>query len=131
VTGLFPNAGFGQNEFLNTNALTTVLPWFGAVRGLSLYGGMFATINQKYQTPQTGVLVTGTANVTTTWDIKKSFEDAVWVAGFHRFFWEIEEKTGYFMIFGGASTASQVSNDPHDFIFKPGQGIASTDKKKP
>jgi hypothetical protein len=35
------------------------------------------------------------------------------------------------MIFGGYSTREQPSNDPHDFVFKPGQGIEDTDEEKP
>ena len=35
------------------------------------------------------------------------------------------------MIFGGYSTRDQPSNDPHDHIFVPGQGIVDTDEEKP
>jgi carbohydrate-selective porin OprB len=63
-------------------------------------------------------------------DISDSFDD-VWVAAFHRFLYTVDDKPGYFMIFGGFSTRDQPSNDPNDFVFKPGQGIESTEDKKP
>jgi porin len=131
VTGFFPHVGYGQEGFLNVNALVTALPWFGAVAGLSLYGGAALTINEKYKAPESGFVVTGTQNVSTSWDISDSFDDGVWLAGFHRFFWEMDDKMGYFMVFVGGSTKEQASNDPHDFIRKPGQGIVSTAEKKP
>ncbi len=31
----------------------------------------------------------------------------VWLAGFHRFFWGMDDKMGYFMVFGGGSTMEQ------------------------
>ncbi len=43
----------------------------------------------------------------------------------------MDDKPGYLMIFGGYSTKEQASNDPHDFINVPGQGIESTEKKNP
>jgi hypothetical protein len=35
------------------------------------------------------------------------------------------------MLLGGGSTKEQASNDPHDFVLIPGQGIESTERKKP
>jgi porin len=132
VTMFFPSVGYGQEGFWNVNALVSALPWFGAVNGLSLYGGWFATINKENQTGQSAILATGTQNVTTNWgSISDSFDDGVWIAGFHRFFFDIDDKPGYFMIFGGFSTREQASNDPHDHIVIPGEGIESTDQKKP
>jgi porin len=132
VTGFFPNVAYGQEGFWNVNALASNMPWFGAVQGLSLYGGEGVTINQEYKMAQSGVLFTGTTNVATHWgSISDAFEDGVWLAGFHRFFWKMDDKPGYFMVFGGYSTKEQASNDPHDFINIPGQGIVSTDQKKP
>jgi len=131
VTLFFPSVGYGQEGFWNVNSMVTALPWFGAVQGLSLYGGWLATINKKYQIGQSAILVTGTESVSTEWgSLSDSFDD-VWVAGFHRFFWELDEKMGYFMVFVGGSTKEQASNDPHDFVFKPGQGITSTEQHRP
>jgi porin len=132
VTLFFPSVGYGQEGFWNVNSLVSALPWFGAVNGLSLYGGWLATINKEYQIGQSAILVTGTENVTTNTmgDISDSFDD-VWVAAFHRFLYTVDDKPGYFMIFGGFSTRDQPSNDPNDFVFKPGQGIESTEDKKP
>ena len=132
VTLFFPSVGYGQEGFWNTNALVSVLPWFGAVNGLSLYGGWLATINKEYQIGQSAILVTGTENVTTTsGSLHNSFHDGVWIAAFHRFLYKLGNKPGYFMVFGGVSTRDQPSNDSHDFVFKPGQGIEDTDEKKP
>ena len=65
VNGFFPNLGYGQEGFWNINSTVTSLPWFGAVRGLSLYGAVFSTINQEFKMPQSGFLVTGTENEST------------------------------------------------------------------
>jgi porin len=131
VTLFFPSVGYGQEGFWNVNSMVTALPWFGAVNGLSLYGGWLASINEEYQMGQSAILVTGTQNVTTEWSsVSDSFDD-VWIAAFHRFLWKWDDKTGYFMVFAGYSTRSQSSNDPHDFVFIPGQGIESTDEKEP
>ena len=128
----FDWADGGQEGFWNVNALVTALPWFGAVRGLSLDGGWFVTVNEKYQQGESGILLLGTENVSTTSsDFHDSFDDGTWVAAFHRFFWEMDEKMGYFMVFGGYSTREQASNDPHDFVVVPGQGIESTDDEDP
>ena len=131
VSLFFPHVGGGQEGFQNVNALVSALPWFGAVDGLSLYGGWLATINKEYQTGQSAVLVTGTENVTTTMgEVSDSFDD-VWVAAFHRFLYDIDGKPGYVMIFAGASTREQASNDPKDHVFIPGQGIVNEDEEKP
>ena len=132
VSLFFPSVGYGQEGFWNVNALVSALPWFGAVNGLSLYGGWLATINKEYQMGQSAILVTGTKNVTTEWSsVSDSFDDGAWMAAFHRFLYKLDDKPGYFMVFGGFSTRDQPSNDPHDFVIIPGQGIEDTDEKKP
>jgi len=132
ITHFFPSVSYGQEGFWNVNALVSALPWFGAVDGLSLNGGWLATINQEYQMGQSAILVTGTENVTTTTgSLSDSFDDGVWIAAFHRFFYKLDDKPGYFMVFGGVSTRDQASNQRNDFIFKPGQGIESTKQQKP
>jgi porin len=130
VTLFFPYVGYGQEGFLNVNALVSALPWFGAVRGLSLYGGWLASINEEYQIGQSGLLVTGTDNVTTKWDISDSFKHGVWIAAFHRFLWKLDDKPGYFMVFAGGSTREQVSVESLDFVFHPGAGVTVTDDEK-
>jgi len=131
VTLFFPSVTYGQEGFLNVHSLVSALPWFGAVNGLSLYGGWLATVNKEYQIGQSAVLVTGTENVTTTMDISDSFDDGVWIAAFHRFLYKWNDMPGYVMIFGGFSTRDQPSNDPHDFVIIPGQGIVDTEEEKP
>ena len=132
VTLFFPNVGYGQEGFWNVNAMVTALPWLGAVQGLSLYGGWLATINKEHQLGQSAILITGTENVATEWsNVSDSFDDGAWIAAFHRFFWNMNDQTGYFMIFVGHSTRDQPSNDPHDFLIVPGEGIESTDEEKP
>lgn len=131
VSLFFPHVQYGQEGFQNVNALVSALPWFGAVNGLSLYGGWLSTINKQYQTGQSAVLVTGTENVTTTMgEVSDSFDD-VWVAAFHRFLYDIDGKPGYVMVFGGFSTREQASNEQNDFVFIPGQGIVDEDEEKP
>lgn len=134
VTGFFPNLSHGQEGFMNINSLVSAMPWFGAVQGLSLYGGMLVSINDEYKMPQNGLLLTGTTDVATDWDsISDAFKDGVWMAGFHRFFWKMDDKPGYFMVFAGYSTKDQTSTDPIDFIDIPGGKIVSsrTQEKKP
>ena len=53
------------------------------------------------------------------------------MAAFHRFLYKLGDKPGYFMVFGGVSTRDQPSNEKHDFVVIPGQGIKSTEEKKP
>jgi len=132
VNGFFPNLGYGQEGFWNINSTVSALPWFGAVQGLSLYGAMGVTINQEYKMPQSGVVVTGTKNVATSWgSLSDSFDEGAWLAAFHRFLWKMDDKPGYFMVFVGGSTRKQASTDPHDFIHVPGQGIENTERLKP
>jgi porin len=132
VTLFFPRVSYGQEGFWNVNSMVTALPWFGAVEGLSLYGGWLATINKEHGIGQSAIIVTGTENVSDNWgSVSDSFDD-VWVAAFHRFLWKMDDELpGYFMIFGGFSTKEQASNDPSDFILIPGQGIVNTDTDKP
>lgn len=132
LTGFFPNISYGQEGFSNVNVLASNMPWFGAVQGLSLWGGMMVTIHPKYKIPESGFMFTGTVNESTSWgSVQNAFDDGVWLAGFHRFIWEVDDNMGYFMVFAGTSTKSQASNDPNDFIEIPGQGIVSTDQEKP
>ena len=132
MTGFFPWIAYGQEGFWNVNSMVTALPWFGAVQGLSLYGGIGVTINQRYKQIQSGLLVLGTENESTSWgSLGNAFDEGTWLAGFHRFFWELDDKMGYFMVFGGYSTKEQGSNDPHDFVVIPGQGIENTKEKNP
>ena len=132
VSGFFPSVAFGQEGFSNVNGLVTALPWFGAVRGLSLYGGVVSTVNQEYQAAESGILVTGTTGVSTSWgSIYDAFDEGVFIAAMHRFFWKLDDKPGNVMLFAGGSTREQASNDRRDFTIIPGQGIESTDDKKP
>jgi porin len=132
VTMFFPSVGYGQEGFWNVNALVTALPWFGAVEGLSLYGGYAATFNQEYENAESGILVTGTEGVSDNWNsLTDSFDDGVWIAAFQRVFWKLEDKPGYLMIFAAGSTREQPSNDPRDWTVIPGQGIVSTDEDRP
>jgi porin len=131
VNGFFPNLGYGQEGFWNINSTVTALPWFGAVRGLSLYGAVAVTVNKEFKAPESGVLVTGTTNVSTRWTSLSDSLDDVWMAAFHRFYWKMDDKMGYFMVFGGYSTKEQASNDPHDIIAIPGTGIVNTEEKNP
>ena len=132
VTMFFPSVGYGQEGFWNVSALVSAMPWFGAVNGLSLYGGWLATINKEHQIGQSAILVTGTENVTTEWSsVSDSFDEGAWIAAFHRFLWKLDDKPGYFMVFGGYSTRDQPSNEPHDHVIVPGQGIESTEEKNP
>jgi porin len=129
LTGFFPWIAYGQEGFWNVNALVSALPWFGSVQGLSLFGGGAWTV--KNEMVHYGFIFAGTENVTTSWDFSSSFDEGVLLAGFYRFFWDLGDLPGWALIFVGGSTRDQASNDPHDFIEIPGQGIVSTDQKQP
>jgi porin len=132
VSLFFPNVAYGQEGFWNVNSMVSALPWFGAVRGLSLYGGWLATINKEYQTGESAIIVTGTENESTSWGhVHDSFDEGVWMAAFHRFLYKLGDKPGYFMVFGGYSTRDQPSNEKQDIVVIPGQGIEDTKEKKP
>ena len=60
----------------------------------------------------------------TSWDFSGSFDEGVFMAGFYRFFWELRDMPGYFLVFAGGSTRKQASNDIHDIIFIPGAGLS-------
>ena len=93
ATGFFPNIGYGQEGFLNANSMLSALPWIGAVRGLSLYGGWVTTINPEHKSPETGFLVTGTENESQSLgSVSDAFDKGVFLAGFHRFFWKLGDK---------------------------------------
>ena len=92
------------------------------------------TVHPKYHVAEGGVLAVGTKNVSTEFNsdsIHDSFEDGTFMAAFHRLFWDFDENMGYFMVFVGGSTKDQASNDPHDFVEIPGQGVASGNSHKP
>ncbi len=132
VSLFFPSVAYGQEGFWNVHSLVSALPWFGAVNGLSLYGGWLATINNDYNIGQSAILVTGTQNETTSWgSLGNAFDEGVWMAAFHRFLYKLDDKPGYFMVFGGVSTRDQPSNDTRDHLIVPGQGTVDTDEKKP
>ncbi len=132
LTGLFPSVAYGQEGFWNVNSFASAMPWFGAVQGFSLYGGILETVNMEYGLAETGLLVTGTQGVSDSWNsVQDSFDDGVWIAGFHRLFWKLDDKPGNVMLFAGGSTKEQASNDPREFINIPGQGPVNTKQKKP
>ena len=124
VTLFFPYVTYGQEGFSNVSSLVSALPWFGAVRGLSLYGGWLASVSEEYGIGQSAILVTGTESVSTSWSsIEDSFDGGAWIAAFHRFLWKLDDKPGYFMVFGGYSTNDQVSVESLDFVVQPGAGL--------
>ena len=133
LTLFFPNVAYGQEGFWNVNSMVSAMPWVGAVQGLSLYGGIGATINQEHKIIQSGIILTGTENVSTKAIGKGSLGSGTWIAAFHRFLWKTDGDghQGYFMIFAGGSTRDQPSNDPHDFVFVHGEGIKDEDTEKP
>jgi porin len=134
VTGFFPNVGYGQEGFWNVNSLASNMPWFGTVQGLSLIGMIGETIHPKYKVPESGFVVAGTTNVSTRFDsdmFHDSFKDGIMFSAFNRFFWEMDDKMGYFMVYVSGSTKDQASNDPKDFIEIPGQGLVNTETHKP
>ena len=134
LTGFFPNIGYGQEGFMSANSMIPVLPWLGAVQGLSLYGGSVTTINTEHKAPETGFFVTGTENESQSLgSVSDAFDKGVWMGGFHRLFWKLGDKgdkPGYFMVLATGSTRNQKSNNPNDIVFVPGQGVVNTNQSK-
>jgi hypothetical protein len=134
ANGFFPNIGYGQEGFMNTNSKISILPWLGAVQGLSLYGGWVGTINTEHKAAETAFLVTGIENESSSLgSVSDAFDKGVFLAGMHRFFWKLGDKgdkPGYFMVFAGGSTRNQKSNNPNDIVFVPGQGVVNTQQAK-
>jgi porin len=134
LNAFFPHIGHGQEGFMNVNSMIDVLPWMGAIRGLSLYGGWVGTINTEHKAPETGFLVTGTENESQSLgSVSDAFDKGVFLAGFHRFFWKLGDKgdkPGYFMVFAGGSTRGQKSNEPNDIVIVPGPGLVNTRQNK-
>jgi porin len=120
VNGFFPEVGGGREGFLNANAMVTALPWFRFVN-LSEWGGGYFVNNDEGQI-QNGLLFLGSDNVSTTWDFSPSFDQGVGVFGFYKFFWERDEKPGYFLVGGGGSTRDYRVLDPSDWLNVPGNG---------
>ena len=109
VNGFFPEVGGGREGFLNANAMVTALPWFRYIN-LSEWGGGVFLNNDKGQL-QSGVLLVGSDNVTTTWDFSSSFEQGIGIFAFQKFFWEVEDKPGYLLLAAGGSTHDYASLD--------------------
>ena len=131
VSALFPHVGGGLEGFWNVNALVTALPWFRFIN-LSEWGGGAWTIDPDRKMIQHGFLVLGQENVSDTnlSRVKSSFDDGVAIVGWLRFFYEVCDLPGYFFVFGGGSTKKYKSQDPSDWHFVPGEGLANDNSKK-
>jgi porin len=121
VTTLFPQVAYGQEGFWNVNSLVSALPWFRFVN-LSVWGGGGWTITDKGQM-QSGLIVFGHENVTTSWDIGDSFKDGPSFFGFYRFFYDVADKPGYLLFGAGGSTKKYRSLDETDWFEIPGEGL--------
>jgi len=121
VTTLLPQVAYGQEGFWNVNSLVSALPWFRFVN-LSVWGGGGWTITEKGQM-QSGLIVFGHENVTTSWDIGDSFKDGPSFFGFYRFFYDVGDKPGYLMLCAGGSSKKYTSLDETDWFEVPGEGL--------
>ncbi len=129
ATGLFPEVSYGEEGFMNVNALVTALPWFRWVN-LSMWGGGFEVLAKDGQVLG-GAIALGMENVTTTWDVSDSFNDGVGGLALSRFFYDLDDKPGYVMFILGGSTKEFASLDRQDWIAIPGEGLSVTEKKRP
>jgi len=129
VNGFFPEVGGGREGFLNANAMVTALPWFRYIN-LSEWGGGFFVNNDEGQI-QSGFLLLGSNNVSTTWDFGPSFRQGVGMFGFHKFFWEVGDKPGYLLVGAGGSTHDYESLDESDWLDVPGNGPVGAVNKNP
>jgi porin len=124
VDGFFPDIGGGREGFMNVHALVTALPWFRFVN-LSEWGGGAMVTNDKGQI-QSGVLLLGQENVSTTWDLGPSFDQGIGLFGFHKFFWELSDKPGYVLLGAGGATRDYPSLAVSDWLDVPGNGPVDT-----
>jgi porin len=129
VNGFFPEVGGGRDGFMNANAMVTALPWFRYIN-LSEWGGGFFVNNDKGQL-QSGFLMLGRQNVSTTWDFGPSFDQGVGMFGFYKWFWEMGDKPGYLLLAAGGSTHDYNSLDPSEFLIIPGVGLVDPENGNP
>lgn len=129
VNGFFPEVGGGREGFLNANAMVTALPWFRYIN-LSEWGGGFFVNNAEGQL-QSGFLLLGSNNVSTTWDFGPSFAQGIGMFAFHKIFWELGDKPGYFLVGVGGSTHDYTTLDESDWLIIPGTGPVGPVDKNP
>ncbi len=129
VNGFFPEVAGGREGFMNANAMVTALPWFRFIN-LSEWGGGIMVNNDEGQL-QSGFLLLGRENVSTSWDFSASFDQGIGMFAFHKFFWELGDKPGYILIGAGGSTHDYNSLDPNDWLLIPGNGPVNTDTGNP
>ena len=101
-TGFYPNVGYGQDGFLNVNALASAWPFLRYVN-LGMWGGGTWMNNSKGEN-QAGFIFYGQANNTTSWSFDGQFDDGVGMLGFYRFFWDIGDMPGSLLFAGLGAT---------------------------
>lgn len=130
LNGFFPHVvDSGLEGFQNANSFMSMLSW-GRYLTLSQYGAGAWTIGSKFGA-QTGFIVAGGGNTTTTWDTSDSFDGGSSIMGFHRFIHEFDDKPGYVYLAAGGSTKDYPKTDPVDWTFSPAEGIQSEADGKP
>ena len=129
VQGIFPaTTHSGVGGFMNVNALVTAMPWFRYINLSQWGGGAWTVVNGL---PNTGIVVLGQANTTTTWSTNGAFSDGVGLLGFYKYNYKLNDKDGFVMGFVGGSTKEFQSLDPIDWHVVPGEGLVSSEKKSP
>jgi porin len=124
-TMFYPNAGYGQEGFMNLNSLSAGLPWFRFIN-LSINGaGILAMEGEK---PQGFVFAFDLNNSSTTSGLSNLFDDGAGVLGAWKFFTEYGGKPGSHLFVGGYANRRYTSLDETSWFVVPGQGVVPGEK---
>lgn len=122
----YPHTGNGIDGFMNTNMISSSLPWFRWVN-LSVLGGGVLVLADDGQI-QGAVLAFDSQNSTTTTGFSDAFHDGTALLGMWRFFFDMGGLPGSFLVMGGASTRNYDSLAKSSWAFVPGVGLTNKTK---
>ena len=127
-TAFYPkDVGYGLDGFWNVNSLSVAWPFLRYIN-LAMWGGGGWTLTDDGQI-QAALLVFDVSSAATTNDITDVFGDGVAGLAVYKFFYDIFDLPGSFLLAAAGSTAKYGSLDPHDFGLVPGQGLTNDDKR--
>ena len=127
-TAFYPkDLGYGLDGFWNLNSMATGFPFLRYIN-LAMWGGGAWTLTDDGQI-QAALLAFDVSSAATTNDITDAFGDGVAGLAIYKFFYDIFDLPGSFLLVAGGSTAKYGSLDPHDFGVVPGEGLTNDEKR--